>query len=117
MMTTPKKSSRFRHPRRPVRTVFLAALLVLSLDTVSALHAQDAPSSQQPGSPSNPPADPNAGPATDNGTIILKKKKEADAPPAPVAPPEPKVKNPNNETYSIRVDVPIVNLDVNVILD
>ncbi|HMG01484.1 MAG TPA: VWA domain-containing protein, partial [Edaphobacter sp.] len=45
------------------------------------------------------------------------KKEEEQPPPAPVAPPEPKVKNPNNETYSLRVDVPIVNLDVNVILD
>ena len=39
------------------------------------------------------------------------------SPPSPKPPPEPKVKNPNNETYSLRVDVPIVNLDVNVILD
>jgi VWFA-related protein len=60
-----------------------------------------------------------AGPTTDNGPIILKKKKEpdADTPPPPVAPETPKVKNPNNETYSLRVDVPIVNLDVNVVLD
>ncbi len=100
---TPKTSS------RPALALLLAMVLV------PALHAQDAPASQQPGSPSQ--ADPNAGPATDNGTIILKKKKESDQPPAPVAPVEPKVKNPNNETFSIRVDVPIVNLDVNVILD
>ncbi len=57
-----------------------------------------------------------AGPQTDSGPIIIKKKKEApEAPPA--APEQPKVKNPNGETYSLRVDVPIVNLDVNVILD
>jgi VWFA-related protein len=36
-------------------------------------------------------------------------------PPKPT--PEPKIKNPDNATYSLRVDVPIVNLDVNVILD
>jgi VWFA-related protein len=70
--------------------------------------------------PPQQPADDSAGPQTDQGPIVIKKKKEPadDAPPpAPVAPPEPKVKNPNNETYSLRVDVPIVNLDVNVILD
>ncbi len=70
--------------------------------------------------PSQKPADPvpdDAGPVTDNGTIILKKKKDTEAAPVPVAPAEPKIKNPNNETYSIRVDVPIVNLDVNVVLD
>jgi VWFA-related protein len=71
-----------------------------------------------------PPVDPSqtqdqTGPATDNGPIVLKKKKDpADtAPTPPPAPAEPKVKNPNGETYSLRVDVPIVNLDVNVILD
>jgi VWFA-related protein len=117
MMTTPTNPS-YRRPYQLSRTALLAALLTLSLGAVSTLHAQDAPSSQRPGSPSpDPNADPNAGPNTDNGTIILKKKKEADEPPAPVAPVEPKVKNPNNETYSIRIDVPIVNLDVNVILD
>ncbi|HTD96843.1 MAG TPA: VWA domain-containing protein, partial [Edaphobacter sp.] len=42
---------------------------------------------------------------------------EAEEPPPPPAPVAPKVKNPDNETYSLRVDVPIVNLDVNVILD
>jgi VWFA-related protein len=80
-----------------------------------------AQSSQQPPPPQQQkPADDSAGPETDNGSIVLKKKKEAGdntPPPAPAAPVEPKVKNPNNETYSIRVDVPIVNLDVNVILD
>jgi len=74
---------------------------------------QSAPQQQQkPGDNSD-----SAGPDTDSGPIVLKKKKEADEPPPPAAPAEPKVKNPNNETYSLRVDVPIVNLDVNVILD
>jgi VWFA-related protein len=49
--------------------------------------------------------------------MVLKKKKEAEEPTPPAAPAEPKVKNPNNETYSLRVDVPIVNIDVNVVLD
>ena len=80
-------------------------------------HAQTTPPPQQQTSPAPPPPD-DAGPQTDNGTIVLKKKKEADEPPPPpAAPAEPKVKNPNNETYSLRVDVPIVNIDVNVILD
>lgn len=92
----------------------LLALLGLSLTPAVGL-AQSSPQ-QQP--PPQQPADDSAGPQTDNGPIVIKKKKEEEAPPpAPVAPPEPKVKNPNNETYSLRVDVPIVNLDVNVILD
>ncbi len=91
------------------------ALLLATLFTLAlpALHAQQAPPPAQQQTP-----DDSAGPQTDNGPIIVKKKKEGtDQPPPPPAPTEPKVKNPNNETYSLRVDVPIVNLDVNVILD
>jgi len=93
----------------------LFALGLSSLLSVAAIAQQQQPPQQQ-----QKPTDDSAGPDTDTGTIVLKKKKEADdntPPPAPAAPVEPKVKNPNNETYSIRVDVPIVNLDVNVVLD
>ncbi len=90
--------------------------LILSIAGLGApIHAQQPapPPAQQPAPPS---PDADAGPQTDNGSIILKKKEPAAETPAP-APAEPKVKNPNNETYSLRVDVPIVNLDVNVVLD
>lgn len=98
-----------------IRRTAPAFLLLLGLAT-SAATAQT-PQQQQP-PPQQRPADDSAGPQTDTGPIVIKKKKEEEQPPpAPVAPPEPKVKNPNNETYSLRVDVPIVNLDVNVILD
>jgi VWFA-related protein len=66
--------------------------------------------------PATPAAADESGPVTDDGPIILKKKKETpDAPPP--APEQPKVKNPDNQTYSLRVDVPLVNLNVNVVLD
>lgn len=75
---------------------------------------------QTPQPPNNqPPPDPSTsdtGPATDAGPIILKKKPPAAEAPAP-APDREKIKNPNGETYSLRVDVPLVNLNVNVILD
>jgi VWFA-related protein len=103
-------------PRYQARLLFLA--LSLSMSAIPCAHAQDAPSSQNP--PQKPTAAPTdePGPQTDNGDIVLKKKKEADEPPpAPVAPEAPKVKNPNNDTYSLRIDVPIVNIDANVILD
>jgi VWFA-related protein len=102
-------TNRPNQARKSALSVLLAALLF----ALPVARAQDAPSTQ------NPPqqAPDSAGPQTDNGDIILKKKKEAEEPPPPAAPAEPKVKNPNNETYSLRVDVPIVNLDVNVILD
>jgi VWFA-related protein len=92
----------------------LAAAGTLLLAPLPSLHAQTPPPQQKPVTP--PPDD--AGPQTDNGTIVLKKKKDADDPaPAPAAPAEPKVKNPNGDTYSLRIDVPIVNIDANVILD
>ena len=102
-------------PRHQASLLLLA--LSLSLSAIPCAHAQDAPSSQNP--PQKPTAAPTdePGPQTDSGDIVLKKKKEADEPPAPVAPEAPKVKNPNNETYSLRIDVPIVNIDASVILD
>jgi VWFA-related protein len=109
MMTT--------HPHHPARLLFLAACTVLfPLRCVG--HAQTTPPPPQQTKPATAPPDDDQGPATDNGTIILKKKKEAEEPPPPpAAPAEPKVKNPNGDTYSLRVDVPIVNIDANVILD
>jgi VWFA-related protein len=106
----------------PLTRPLLRALCVcLSVGTLlippPAARAQDtAPPSQQ--QPTPPPPTDDAGPQTDNGSIILKKKKEADEPPPPpAAPAEPRIKNPNGDTYSLRVDVPIVNIDANVILD
>jgi VWFA-related protein len=97
------------------RLLLMATLALATLAAfLPAAHAQAPP----PATPQTqtPPPD-SGGPTTDNGPIVLPKKKESDEPPVPVAPAEPKVKNPNNETYSIRVDVPRVDLDVSVILD
>jgi VWFA-related protein len=71
------------------------------------------PAPQQQTTP--PPTTDEGGPAVDNGSIVLPKKKEDTAPPP--APAEEKIKNPNGEVFSLRVDVPIVNLDVNVLVD
>jgi VWFA-related protein len=96
---------------RPAPTLLLTALaILLALPVLAQSAPQNPPPSQQPTSD-------EGGPQNDNGTIILKKKKDADEPAAPPAPAEPRIKNPNNDTYSLRVDVPIVNLNVNVILD
>jgi VWFA-related protein len=114
--TDPRLGKPTSTPKPPLALAF--AVTVLSFFGAPHIHAQAAPQAQQKPttSPADQPSD-QAGPQTDNGPIILKKKKEADEPPPPPAPETPKVKNPNNETYSLRVDVPIVNLDVNVVLD
>jgi VWFA-related protein len=107
------------HRHLPARLLLLTvSAIICTLLPPPAAHAQTPPPpAQQQSKPTQTPPD-DAGPQTDPGDIILKKKKEAEEPPPPpAAPAEPKVKNPNNETYSLRVDVPIVNIDANVILD
>jgi VWFA-related protein len=125
MMTRFRRLSPRRFDRRSGGSLLLKALVAAFALAALALafptaHAQAAPAQ----SPSTPPAaqtpaqQPDAGgPAVDNGSIIIPKKKESDEPPPPPAPEEPKVKNPGNATYSLRVDVPTVNVDVSVILD
>jgi len=105
------------YPHHPARLLQLAVLALL-LPLPGAGAQQTPPPAQQQTKPTTQPTPDDAGPQTDNGTIVIKKKKEADEPPPPpAAPAEPKVKNPNGDTYSLRVDVPIVNIDANVILD
>ncbi len=74
------------------------------------------PQQQQQADPQAGPPE-QGGPGGDNGSIALPKKKEA---PAPEPPPkeEPAVKNPPElQNFSLRVDVPVVNVDVGVILE
>ena len=112
-----------------MKNVWMCAVgLVVSLAVggVVPMMAQNAPASppaqqQQPATTQQKPAqtptttDDSSGPDTGNDGVVLKKKSTDDTPPP--APAEEKVKNPNNETFSMRVDVPIVNLDVDVLLD
>jgi VWFA-related protein len=101
--------------RDKVSLLILAALLFV----LPSARAQNAPATppanQQQTKPGQTPD--SAGPQTEPGPMIIRKKPESEEPPPPPAPAEPTVKNPNNETFSLRVDVPIVNLNVNVILD
>jgi VWFA-related protein len=93
----------------------LIALLGCALSLAPHAKAQD---SKTPPNGQTPTTDTDSGgPSVDNGPIVIPKKKPSGDSTPPPAPPEPKVKNPNGETYSLRVDVPIVNLDVSVILD
>lgn len=99
-------------------TLLILATLIFAMPA-PALQAQSAPAAQTPPAQQTKP-DQNTdegGPQTDNGPIVIRKKAEDNEPPPPPAPAEPTVKNPDNETFSLRVDVPIVNLNVNVILD
>ncbi len=80
---------------------------------------QQAPYSNEPASnaPNQDQTSPEAGgPGGDNGSIALPKKTEKENEPPP-PPPEPTVKNPQGlQNFSLRVDVPVVTLDVGVLL-
>jgi VWFA-related protein len=99
----------------PLQRSNLLAALALAVALPSGYAQTPAPTAPPPPPPDQ--SSPDAGPATDSGPLIIKKKSDADAapPPAPAAPATPK--NPDNQTFSMRVDVPLVNLNVNVILD
>jgi VWFA-related protein len=103
---------------------FALAALALCLPAARAQASATPPAAQTPSqTPSQTPGQTpdqtqdTSGPSTDSGPIVIQKKKQSDEPPPPPAPDQPKVTNPNGQTYSLRVDVPIVNLDVSVILD
>jgi VWFA-related protein len=91
--------------KRLIRLTF-----VLSLVFATTFQARAQGTSQQP--PANPnqqDAPPEAGgPQNDVGPYVIPKKKEEPLPPAPERPK----KIENMPDYSIRVDVPVVNLDV-----
>jgi VWFA-related protein len=77
------------------------------------------PQPQQQQQPDQNAAPDAGGPGADNGVIAIPKKNTTDEPPpAPVAPPEPKVKNPEGMgNVTVHVDVPEVTVDVGVLLE
>src|ERR1700680_3551715 len=94
---------------RPRKCLIVLCLLVLGAVTkVMPALAQGTPQ-QAPASPKNQDAPPEAGgPQNDVGPYVIPKKKEEPPPPAPEKPK----KIENMPDYSIRVEVPVVNLDV-----
>jgi VWFA-related protein len=92
---------------------FITRVLAVLLLACVPSHAQ----TQAPPAAQSPDQTDSGGPNVDNGPIVIPKKREPTEPPPPAAPEQPKIKNPNGEVYSLRVNVPLVTLDVNVILD
>ena len=83
--------------RQMLPLVMLASLLLAAFLTLP--HSASA---QAPATPPSTQTPDTGGPTVDNGPIVIPKKKESEEPPAPVAPEQPKVKNPGGETFSIR---------------
>ena len=81
----------------------------------SAPAAQNPAPNQAPNQDQSTPE--SGGPSGDNGAIVLPKKNPAESAPPP-PPPPPVVKNPKGlENYSLRVNVPVVTVDVGVLLE
>src|ERR1700686_777152 len=92
--------------RKRMILLMLAVLFVVT--KVIPAQAQDT-SQQPPANPNKQEAPPAAGgPQNDVGPYVVPKKKEEPPPPAPEKPK----KIENMPDYSIKIDVPLVNLDV-----
>jgi VWFA-related protein len=116
------RNSKFFSAIREAVMVACGLTLLFGGDPIARAQSQPTdPTKAQPATAAQPgqPADQTdtGGPAIENGPIVIPKKKESEEPPPPAAPEQPKIKNPNGETYSITVNVPEVHLDVSVILD
>lgn len=103
------------------RTVALVACVAAASVGSYPLHAQQtSPTPPAAGQTTPTPDDQQTpsqgGPTGDNGAIAIPKKKEAPAPPP--APAEPVIKSPPQlQNYSIRVNVPVVTVNVGVLLE
>jgi VWFA-related protein len=94
--------------RMTLRVILLAFGLFWTIATTFSAQAQDTPQ-QPPANPNQQEAPPSAGgPQNDVGPYVVPKKKEEPPPPAPEKPK----KIENMPDYSIKVDVPLVSLDV-----
>ena len=90
--------------------------LVLAAQSAPAPDAQQQKPAAQPPSQDDQQAPEAGGPGGDTGAIAIPRKKDKEEAPPP--PPEPKVKNPPElSNYSLRVNVPVVAVDVGVILE
>src|SRR6266853_4877092 len=104
------RSGRRRNLRSPFPKCLIWLLLVLLLGVTKVISASAQDTSQQaPDNPNKQEAPPAAGgPQNDVGPYVIPKKKEEPPPPAPEKPK----KIENMPDYSIKVDVPLVSLDV-----
>jgi VWFA-related protein len=104
------RSGRCRNLQTPFPKclIWLVLVLLLGVTKVTSASAQDT-SQQAPANPNKQEAPPAAGgPQNDVGPYVIPKKKEEPPPPAPEKPK----KIENMPDYSIRVEVPEVDLDV-----
>ncbi len=116
-----KKFSLLRSVRWVMMVCLLAAPLVMVAQRQDGRgsatgNEQNQPNAQQ--NQQNQQTQPEDGGPNNNTGVMAIPKKTAPEETAPPPPPPPPVKNPPGlQNYSLRVDVPIVNVDVSVVLD
>src|SRR5271154_1662639 len=94
-------------------------LVVIALFVTGSLAVAQDPTTKPPATPpdqstTQPPPAAAGGPQGDTGTIAIPKKPKDDKPDVPAR--KPQLKNPEGiGDYSLRVSVPIVNVDVSVL--
>jgi len=104
----PSTSRKRVTPLVTLGVILLAFGLFWTTAATLSVQAQETPQ-QPPANPNQQEAPPSAGgPQNDVGPYVVPKKKEEPPPPAPEKPK----KIENMPDYSIKVDVPLVNLDV-----
>lgn len=115
IMSTPRRivslARRFRF------ALLIVAMAVLVANPLGQVRAQNQSGTQPTQQPDQASPD-SGGPGGDTGVIAVPKKNPSEEPPpAPAAPPEPKVKNPEGlGNLSLHIDVPEVTVDVGVLL-
>src|SRR5208283_622701 len=103
-------------PRRI--SLILLPLILLALVFAPLSRAQNTPPPQTPPPQPDQATPDSGGPGADSGVIALPKKKDVPEDTPPPAPSQPKVKNPEGlSTYSLRIEVPEVTVDVGVTLE
>lgn len=103
--------------RRLPAALLVMALLAASPLTLCSAQAPTLPPAQQPQQPDQATPE-SGGPGADTGAIALPRKKDKPDDVPPPAPAAPKVKNPEGmPNFSLRVEVPEVNVDVGVLLE
>ncbi|MGB6744594.1 MAG: VWA domain-containing protein [Terracidiphilus sp.] len=115
-MTTPRATLPVL--RRLGLSVLFLAVAAFGAEPFSSAQSQTQPTGQPPQQDQTAPD--AGGPSGDTGVIAVPKKKDNpdDLPPAPAAPPEPKVTNPAGmPPVSLHIDVPEVTVDVGVLLE
>src|SRR3954469_14746367 len=93
---------------------FLSFIFCIIFSASAFAQSSGSSTPQQTPPPQQPPAEAG-GPQGETGPVALPKKKPDEAKPAETEKPA-KVKNPEGlENYSLRVNVPLVNVDISVI--